>query len=133
MGGIYANLNWFNNYIDPQRFRDCALWLAQWNSAITARDPSLFGLWQYSDKGKINGITGNVDLNLCFVEYWKTGTNQENKEAKQDEKIKTICNELYTKTKQTIAGKYSNGMERQKALGDYYTPVQWIINRVLKE
>lgn len=132
-GGIYANLNWFNNYINPQKFLDASLWLAQWNNAITARDPSLFGLWQYSSKGKINGINGDVDLDYCYKEYWKIGTNEGKEATNYDKKIDSIINDLRAKTKQTLAGKYGNGAQRQKALGDLYTPVQWIINRVLKE
>lgn len=26
-------------------------------------------MWQYSSKGKVNGITGNVDMNYCYVDY----------------------------------------------------------------
>ena len=28
-----------------------------------------FSVWQYSDQGKINGISGYVDKNLCYVKY----------------------------------------------------------------
>ncbi|MBR5873476.1 MAG: hypothetical protein IKY90_01945, partial [Oscillospiraceae bacterium] len=27
------------------------------------------GMWQYSSKGKVNGISGNVDMNTCYVNY----------------------------------------------------------------
>ncbi len=30
-----------------------------------------YGIWQYSSKGKINGIQGNVDLDYGFVDYEK--------------------------------------------------------------
>jgi hypothetical protein len=28
-------------------------------------------MWQYSSKGKVNGISGNVDMNWCYVDYVK--------------------------------------------------------------
>ena len=26
-------------------------------------------MWQYSDKGSVDGISGNVDLDISFVDY----------------------------------------------------------------
>ena len=26
-----------------------------------------FSMWQYSETGKVDGIEGNVDLNICFT------------------------------------------------------------------
>ena len=26
-----------------------------------------FDIWQYSEEGQVDGIEGNVDLNLCFI------------------------------------------------------------------
>ena len=28
-----------------------------------------YSMWQYSSKGMVNGITGNVDMNYCYVDY----------------------------------------------------------------
>lgn len=58
------------------------------------------------------------------------------KNEKKDDikkKIETTCQELAKKSYDTLQGKNGNGAARVKTLGDYYTPVQWIINRVLKE
>lgn len=70
--GVYANLNWFNNYLQTtiKKYSDRPLWLAQYNSKITHKTPSLFGIWQYTSKGKINGISGRVDRDKCYVAYW---------------------------------------------------------------
>ena len=69
-GGIYANLNWFNNYINPNRFAKYPLWIAQYYKVLQARDPSLFGMWQYSSEGRVRGISGNVDMNHLYIAYW---------------------------------------------------------------
>lgn len=61
--GVYANLNWFNNYLDYATLKKSySIWLAQWASSYS-KDCDI---WQYSDCGKINGISGNVDLDLVL-------------------------------------------------------------------
>lgn len=64
---IYCNLNWINNYlIKDELLGRYDLWLAQWY--VDA--PSIpCGIWQKSEKGTINGISGNVDLNEAFNDY----------------------------------------------------------------
>lgn len=64
---IYCNLNWINNYLYKEELLPrYDLWLAQWSSD----NPSLTcGLWQKSDCGKIDGINGNVDLNISYKNY----------------------------------------------------------------
>ena len=130
-GGIYANLNWFNNYLDPEPYRKDPLWLAQYNDAITARDPSLFGMWQFTSSGSVPGISGNVDMNYCYVEYWKNGGSSDNSNV--NKKIDQFCASLAEKSKDVLAGKYGTGTAREAALGEYYSPVQFILNHVLED
>ncbi len=33
--------------------------------------PYSYGVWQYSDKGRVNGISTNVDMNICFEPLWE--------------------------------------------------------------
>lgn len=64
--GIYANLNWWNNYLKGlDRFTK---WVAQWSSKCTYTGSSL-DMWQYSEKGRITGISGNVDMNYCYRDF----------------------------------------------------------------
>lgn len=63
---IYCNLNWYNNYLIKDELKQYDLWIAQWGVA----KPSVnCGIWQYSDCGKIDGINGNVDLNVSYKDY----------------------------------------------------------------
>ena len=64
---IYSNPNWLYNYIDTSKLSDFDIWLAQWNNEPTYKGD--FGIWQYSATGKINGISGDVDLNLSYKDY----------------------------------------------------------------
>lgn len=72
-GGVYANLNWWNNYLTKtaKNYSASAFWIAQYYDKITHKNPSLFGMWQYSSSGKVNGISGKVDMDWCYKEYWK--------------------------------------------------------------
>lgn len=72
-GGVYANLNWWNNYLVDtfKNYSSNPFWIAQYNDKMTHSDPSAFGMWQYSSSGKVDGISGKVDMNKCYVAYWE--------------------------------------------------------------
>lgn len=61
--GVYANLNWYNNYLSKEKLANkYTLWLAQYN---TTHDMDC-DVWQYTSSGKVNGINGNVDMNKMY-------------------------------------------------------------------
>lgn len=62
--GVYANKNWFTNYLTPSSYGNISIWLAQYNTEVTYK--GRYDIWQYSSKGSIPGISGNVDLNVSF-------------------------------------------------------------------
>ena len=66
---IYANKNWLVNYLDMNKLSDYEVWLAEWKSAPTYSGN--FGVWQFSSRGKVSGINGDVDLNICYRNYSK--------------------------------------------------------------
>lgn len=61
--GVYANLNWFNNYLDYNKLKaNYSIWLAQYNDkAELACD-----IWQNSSTGKVSGYGGNIDTNVIY-------------------------------------------------------------------
>lgn len=64
--GIYANLNWWNQYLPGlDRFTK---WIAQYNSTCdyTGKDKDM---WQYSSTGRVAGISGNTDMNECYRDF----------------------------------------------------------------
>ncbi len=70
--GTYANRNWFDNYLDEKSLgADDELWLASWYSSGTpSKDFSAsYGLWQYTSSGSVDGIKGNVDLDVAYKDY----------------------------------------------------------------
>ena len=114
-GGIYANLNWFLNFISTEKYISRPLWIAQYYKEITDINPDWFGMWQYTSSGKVDGINGNVDCNYLYVKYWET------KEPEFLDNVKAMAVD-------TILGKYGNGAERKERLGQYYEQVQELIN-----
>lgn len=63
---VYTNLNWIKNYLDMERFKKYDLWFARYNTV-----PGYGGvcIWQYSNAGKVPGISSNVDLNISYKDY----------------------------------------------------------------
>lgn len=64
---IYANTKWLVSKMDLARLTDYDKWLAQYYR--TPFFPYEFHMWQYSSTGTVDGIEGNVDLNICFRDY----------------------------------------------------------------
>ena len=65
--GIYANKTWFSEKLNTSALSGYKIWLAQYNTHVTYT--GRYDMWQYSEKGKINGISGNVDMNLSYLAY----------------------------------------------------------------
>jgi GH25 family lysozyme M1 (1,4-beta-N-acetylmuramidase) len=73
--GIYCNYDWHKNVLDVANFKKLyPFWIARYPladvgayNATSSLSPKAFGVgWQYSSKGKVNGITGNVDLDVMY-------------------------------------------------------------------
>lgn len=66
---LYSNLNWLRNYLDYNQIKQYDIWLAQYNSKPTYEHPIV--MWQSSQTGKVDGVKGNVDLNISYRDYGK--------------------------------------------------------------
>ena len=67
--GVYANLNWFNNYLYKEELiGKYDIWLAHWKAEKPGFDCDL---WQYNvgEKGTVKGISGEIDLNYMYKDY----------------------------------------------------------------
>ena len=64
--GVYANKNWWTNYLTSNIFNNWHRWVAQYNSVCTYDGP--YSAWQYTSKGNVPGIAGNVDMNWWYGE-----------------------------------------------------------------
>ncbi len=66
--GIYANREWLNKFIDAPGLSAYKIWLAQY-AAAPSYNRTKYDMWQYSSKGSVAGISGNVDMNISYMGY----------------------------------------------------------------
>lgn len=66
---IYASADWFTNKLDEEQLSNYIKWIAWWETKEENIDVKKYTIWQYSSKGKINGIHGQVDLDYSFVDF----------------------------------------------------------------
>lgn len=62
--GVYASSDYFKNVIYRNELT-CPIWLAIWGPS----QPSMpCKMWQYTSKGSVSGINGNVDMDIFYGE-----------------------------------------------------------------
>lgn len=71
--GVYGNVDYMNNYYTDEIKTKYTIWIAQWSSKCTYTGD--YGIWQYGaetnkiDSKYVDGVTGIVDKNYCYVDY----------------------------------------------------------------
>lgn len=68
ISGVYSSSSWFQYKFNLNQLKKYEKWVAHWGVATPSYDGA-YGMWQYSSTGKIEGISGNVDLNYCYLDY----------------------------------------------------------------
>ncbi|WP_028401968.1 GH25 family lysozyme [Ectobacillus panaciterrae] len=63
--GVYSNLDFFENSLNPSRLQNTLLWIARYNERSAGIDCDI---WQYTNSGKVQGINGNVDCNISYID-----------------------------------------------------------------
>ena len=122
--GIYTTSHWFRNYVGEH---NVSKWIAYWGNddGTLCSRPAGSDIHQYTSKGRINGINGDVDLNYMYnTSILNTGDTMP-AEQKTDTLAKYTDEQL---ADMVIAGKFGNGVARVKALGKRYSAVQKIVN-----
>lgn len=123
--GVYANKYWFNTYLYKDilsKMYSC--WVAQYNNVcdleINNKD-----MWQFTNSGKIDGIQGNVDMNILYRDLVSEIVNYTNDNKKSIEELAI----------EVIDGLWGNGEERKNRLtsaGYNYDDVQKLVNEKMK-
>ena len=122
--GIYTTSHWFRNYVGEH---NVSKWIAYWGNddGTLCSRPAGSDIHQYTSKGRINGICGDVDLNYMYnTSILNTGGTKP-AEQKTDTLAKYTDEQL---ADMVIEGKFGNGVARVKALGNRYSAVQKIVN-----
>jgi len=63
--GIYANRTWLTSRINTSSLTGYKIWLAQY-AAKPTYSATRYDMWQYTSKGSVTGISGRVDLDICY-------------------------------------------------------------------
>ncbi|NLL02839.1 MAG: endolysin, partial [Clostridiales bacterium] len=59
--------HWFETKLNTAQLNKYIIWLAQYNDQVTYKGK--YDIWQYSSKGSVAGINGNVDMNLSYMYF----------------------------------------------------------------
>ena len=68
---VYTSKNWFNTHLNYAELTNYDIWVAHYTydeNKQTDFDKN-YQVWQYTDKGIILGVSGNVDKNICYKRY----------------------------------------------------------------
>lgn len=63
---VYASKSFLTSNMNASQV-NYDIWVAQYNSKCTYTGN--YTMWQYSSSGKVSGINGNVDCNICYKNY----------------------------------------------------------------
>lgn len=100
--GVYANLNWFNNYLDYSELkRNYSIWLAQWSGSHSLS----CDIWQYSSDGDVPGISGSVDMDIIENDSIIGGDGDDPPDDKEDTivlKVSYLAESGYTRTGEQV-------------------------------
>ena len=118
--GVYFNIDYYKNYYANGKGlpENTVRWLANWGGRALYK----CDFHQTSEKGIVDGIKGNVDLDTCHMSL--TTAPKEYKPV--DEQV----------VADVLAGKYGNGDDRRSRLyaaGYDYDAVQAAVNKAIAE
>lgn len=105
--GIYANLNWWKNYL--KGLNEFPKWVACYGSTKPTSQSNMVA-WQYTSKGRVPGISGNVD---CDEDYGLAAAGSGTVPTPQLVPSKKSNEEI---AKEVWDGKWGNGQDRVNRL-----------------
>ncbi|MCM1530616.1 MAG: hypothetical protein NC093_11575 [Alistipes sp.] len=65
--GLYGSASSLKTHTADDIKNRYTVWLAHW--VETTNYDGAYALWQYSEKGSVSGISGNVDLDICSKNF----------------------------------------------------------------
>lgn len=121
--GLYSSKSHLETCFTPEIRERYAVWVAHYGVGKTTYS-GRYGMWQHTDKGTVDGISGNVDLDIAYEDYPAIirGTATE---PKAEKSVADLAAEV-------LAGMWGNGAERRERLtaaGYDYAAVQAEVNR----
>ena len=66
--GVYSFSSLLSSKVYQQVLDKYAVWVAHWDVSAPGYSYT-YGMWQYNAKGRVNGISTDVDLDHCYINY----------------------------------------------------------------
>lgn len=68
---MYGSLKFVMFKLDMSKLKDYGFWYAEYKHGYNEpMYPYDFQIWQYASDGRVDGIEGDVDMNICFDTYY---------------------------------------------------------------
>lgn len=67
-GMVYASKSWFEDNLYMSYLSDYEVWLARYY--VVPEYTGTFHMWQYTNKGRVAGISTDVDRDICYKRYY---------------------------------------------------------------
>ena len=79
--GVYCNKSFAQDLLYPSVFENRAVWIAHYGVTQCGYQGQ-FDIWQYTRYGKLDGYSGYLDLNYCYIDFPSriAAMNKENSE-----------------------------------------------------
>ena len=119
VAGVYASTSWLLNNLNMGSLPGVPVWCAQYNKEEKCTYPGQYMIFQYSSKGSIPGIRGNVDLNRLVNSAEIVGVA----DPELDNAIDVIAQRV-------IAGKFGQGHDVRKNI--IYDLIRKRVNDIIK-
>ncbi|MCY8271266.1 GH25 family lysozyme [Bacillus sonorensis] len=134
---IYSGKSFLENCLDESKLKPFALWVARYNSTLGRHAD----IWQYSSSGKVQGISGNVDMNICYrdglraqvaVKTEKVATTVKPISNKKPVKSGTVYTVKKGDALSVIAKKYNTTVKALQSLNNIKDPNKIYVGQKLK-
>lgn len=125
LAGLYMSRCPLQDSIYPEVAKKYELWIAEWGSKC--RYDGEYGVWQYSETGRVDGVTGAVDLDYCYKDYPSIIVNGGYNGFGAKKTVEQLAREVWD-------GKWGNGDDRRNRLtaaGYDYNAVQKRVNELM--
>lgn len=65
--GLYASQYWLEHRLNMTELQEYEVWIASYTDPL--KYEGVYGMWQYTKSGHVQGVLGNVDINICYQDY----------------------------------------------------------------